>query len=87
MPRQFVQLSSTGQLHRMEAGHAGSNASAPIDIRLVTLSKYDLCNLPGCWPKDRLAPLASAPGEPAQRTAQSGSRRNTRHHRGVTTHE
>ncbi len=39
----FYQLSAEGVLHKMEAGHAGEGASNPLDSRLVSLSKYELC--------------------------------------------
>lgn len=45
----YFQLSANGQLHRMEAGHAGAGASNPIPAKLVTLDKYELCNLPQCF--------------------------------------
>ena len=49
MPKRYAQLSASGQLHRMEAGHAGAGASNPMDMSLLTLSKYELCNLPNCF--------------------------------------
>lgn len=43
MPKRYYQLSATGTLHKMEAGHAGEDASNPMDASLISLDRYDLC--------------------------------------------
>lgn len=92
MPR-FFQLSAAGQLHRMEAGHAGAGASAPIREDLLTLSKYELCNLPSCFGKKSevggalaVAPEPAAPDAPepdAQSDTDEEPRRSRRISHGV----
>jgi hypothetical protein len=68
-------LSSAGELHRMEAGHAGSNASAPIRGDQLTRGKYAECNLPKCFGKA----AADVPGAetPTADSADSGSAEGT----------
>lgn len=53
---EYVQLSATGELHRMEAGHAGKNASNPMPGDLITISKYRLCG--HCFPEGEKAAKA-----------------------------
>lgn len=81
----FYQLSATGQLHRMEAGHAGAGASSPIPARLVSLDRYELCNLPSCFGhKDRsvggaLAEAEAKPAEDAEEAEKTPRRRRLSH--------
>lgn len=78
----FYQLSAQGVLHRMEAGHAGAGASNPIPAKLVTLSKYELCDLPGCFGTKHEAEVGGAlkaqAVEDAEEAERASPKRRTR---------
>jgi hypothetical protein len=62
----FYVLSGSGELHRMEAGDAGSNAGAPFEASLISdLGRYSLCRRAKCFPESE----AAAEPEKAHATA------------------
>lgn len=69
---QFYQLSANGQLHKMEAGHAGAGASNPMPANLITLSKYELCDQPSCFGKKKGGPVGGALVEKPAQDAEDG---------------
>jgi len=84
--QRYYQLSAQGVLHKMEAGHAGAGASNPIKAELVTLSKYELCDLPSCFGGGKYeASSAEVGGELAANATSSGKDATEDAEEGVTT--